>query len=136
MTNQVTRHNRPVSYTLHPAIYATMAALMLVYVVAAWIFFSGQYDDIALAVVSGFFLMAGGIRFLIWRTWRRRHGEAERPDQVSFGDWVAGEFETGTGRRKAKDALIECLLPIAAVSLGLVAFAIIFYISEVQSNLV
>jgi hypothetical protein len=136
MTRQVARHNRPVSNALHPYVYAAMAGLLLLYVISAWIFFHGEYNDIALAVVSGFFLMFGGIPFLIALTWRRRHAEAEEPDQVSFRDWATGEFETNTGRRKATDALVECVLPIAAVGLGLLAFGIIFYISEVHSNLV
>jgi len=136
MAKRVVRHNRAISNTLHPYIYAAMAGLLVVYVLSAWIFFHGQYDDIALAVVTGFFLMAAGIPFLIALTWRRRHAEAEEPDNVSFSDWATGEFETSTGRRKGTDALVECLLPIAAVGLGLLAFGIIFYISEVHSNLV
>jgi len=137
MSMQHARHNRPVSNTLHPGVYAGMAGLLLVFVVSAWLFFGGGYNDLALAVVTGFFLMAGGIPFLIWMSWRNQcHAEAEQSDKVSFGDWAAGEFETGTGRRKAADALIECLLPIAAVGLGLAALGIIFYVTELQAGVI
>jgi hypothetical protein len=136
MRTQLARHNRPVSDTLHPGVYAGMSGLVLVFVVSAWLFFGGGYNDLALAVVTGFFLMAAGIPFLIWLAWRRQcRAEAEQSDRVSFAEWAAGDFETGTGRRRAWDALIECLLPIAAVGLGLAAIGIIFYITELQSSL-
>ncbi|MGX7875617.1 hypothetical protein ACVDG5_025465 [Mesorhizobium sp. ORM6] len=41
-------------------------------------------------------------------------------------DWIAGEFDLGQGNRvAARKALLEILLPLAAVAFGMTAFAIV-----------
>jgi hypothetical protein len=41
-------------------------------------------------------------------------------------DWASGELEISQDRRKAADAAIEVILPIAAVALGFMAMGIVF----------
>jgi hypothetical protein len=131
---QTARHNRPVSNGLHPYVYAGMAGFVLLFVVSAWVFFGGgEYMPLLLAVVTGFFLMAAGIPFLIWLTWRGRHADGKEADTIRFRDWIAGDFEAGPERRNAADAAVEALLPIAAVAIGMVAIGIVFYITAAES---
>jgi len=137
MTQMMARHNRPVSSALHPYVYAAMVGLVLVFVVSAWAFFGGGENmELLLAVVTGFFVMATAVPFALWLTWRNRHVEAERTESISFRDWASGEFDTGQGRRKAVDAAVEVLLPIAAVAFGMVAMGIVLYITAGGNALV
>jgi hypothetical protein len=111
---------------MHPGIYLAMIGLLSLYAVSAWTMFGGDYyNDLMFAVVTGLFVMAVAIPATLWLTWRRNTGDAVE-DDPKFRDWAAGEFEMWTGRFKASNAAIEALLPIAAVSIGLVALGIIF----------
>jgi|GraSoiStandDraft_4_1057263.scaffolds.fasta_scaffold330873_1 hypothetical protein len=117
---------RPISDRMHSGIYLAMIGLLSLYALAAWILFGGDYyNDLTFAVVTGLFVMAVAIPSALWLTWRRNSGDAGTDDH-RFRDWAAGEFEMGTGRFKGANAAIEALLPIAAVSIGLVALGIIF----------
>jgi hypothetical protein len=81
-----------------------------------------------LAVVTGFFFMAIAIPFAIWLVWRKNQDpDAMRGESISLRDWASGEFETWQGRRKAAAAAAEIVMPIAAVSFGLMALGIVFY---------
>src|SRR5262245_474730 len=115
---------------LHPVVYAAIVALALWLVVSAWVFFgSADYDGITLTVVTGLFVVAIGIPVLLWRTWQRRadhNGDAPVP---SFHEWRSGEFATWTGRHAASGAVIETLLPIAAVAFGMTAIGLVFVLA-------
>jgi hypothetical protein len=117
---------RPVSDHMHSGVYLAMISLLSLYALGTWILFGGDYyNNLTFTVVTGLFAMAVAIPAALWLTWRRNSGEAATDDR-GFRDWTAGEFEMGTGRFKGANAAIEALLPIAAVSLGLVALGIIF----------
>lgn len=45
----------------------------------------------------------------------------------SFGNWVCRDVETSTGRVRGSLATVEVLLPIAAVALGMAAFAVVLH---------
>jgi len=45
------------------------------------------------------------------------------------GGWLAGEFDTNTGRVRGIAATVEIILPIAAVALGMAIFALVLYFS-------
>ncbi len=111
---------------LHPAIYKALAGFALWMVIAAWVSFSGQgYASLVLAVVTGFFLVAGGIPFIFWRVWRTTDaGRAER--KPAFSDWWRGEVETWQGRVEGWDAAVEVLLPLGIAAVGMTLIGLVF----------
>jgi hypothetical protein len=131
MTRDLVRIERPVSEFLHPLVYGGIAALALWFVISVWAFFGGAgYDAFALVVVSGFFLIALALPFLMWRSWNNaRDRDAASDPRARLGDWLATEFGTSTGSRSAAVAALEILLPIMAVAFGITAFGIIFYLA-------
>ena len=130
MTKQVGRPNRPVWDHLHPSVYMAMVGLVLWFVVSAWIFFGGWEEmRLVLAVVTGFFLITIAIPGTLWLTQRKYQGpNAPQSDEGSLRDWASGEFDTAQGRRRASDAAVEILLPIAAVAFGMTAMGIVLYV--------
>jgi hypothetical protein len=116
----------PSSDRLHPGIYLAMIGLLSLYAVSTWVLFGGNYyNNLTFAVVTGLFVMAIAIPATLWLTWIRNSGD-DAGDDRKFRDWAGGEFEMSTGRFKGANAAIEALLPIAAVSIGLVALGVIF----------
>ena len=128
MTRQEKRHNRPVSIHLHPIVYWAIVGLVVCFAASAWTFFSAaEYMELLLAVVTGFFFMAIAIPFAIWLVWRKNQDpDAMRDESMSLRAWASGEFETWQGRRKATDAAVEIVMPIAAVAFGLMALGTVF----------
>ena len=121
MTRQEKRHNRPVSTHLHPIVYWAIVGLVVWFAASAWTFFSAaEYMGLLLAVVTGFFFMVIAIPLAIWLVWRKnRNPDAMWGESIPLRDWASGEFETWQGRRKATDAAVEIVMPIAAVAFGL-----------------
>ena len=135
MTRQEKRHNRPVSIHLHPIVYWAIVGLVIWFAASAWMFFSAaEYMGLLLTVVTGFFFMAIAIPFAIWLVWRKNQDpDAMRDESISLRDWASGEFETWQGRRKATDAAVEIIMPIAAVAFGLTALGIVFYFTAASA---
>jgi ABC transporter substrate binding protein len=65
---------------------------------------------------------------LLWLTWRRNADGARDDNHLSFRDWAAGEFKTGTDSVKGANATVEILLPIAAVAVGMTVLGLLFRI--------
>jgi hypothetical protein len=121
--------NRPASDHLHPFVYMAAVGLVLLFAVSAWASFDDrEYTGLLLAVTSGFFFMAVAIPCTLWLIWRRHQDvDAARDESISWRDWARGEFDTWTGRRKAAEAAVEILLPLAAVAVGMAGGGIIFH---------
>ncbi|AZN96811.1 hypothetical protein EJ066_05645 [Mesorhizobium sp. M9A.F.Ca.ET.002.03.1.2] len=118
-------HNRYVSDGLHPHVYLAMVGLAAWYALSAWAGFGdGGYTDYLLVVMTGFIIISVALPAIAARVWLQHHRRTPATAR-SFEDWMAGEFETGQGRVSAKTALIELLLPLAAVAFGMTAFAIV-----------
>lgn len=122
-------NHRPQDH-FHPAVYRTMAAFAITMVIAVWAFVgNGGPTTYILAVVSAFLLGSLGLPYLL-RTVRRvdrRPWRGSTPPAASgqrFGDWAAGDFRIWQGRLGAREAMIQAVLPIAAVGIGMVVFAI------------
>jgi hypothetical protein len=132
MNNDMTRHNRPVSHDLHPWIYLATIGLAFWFVAAAWGFFDYSYTGLALAVVSGFFLMAVALPSIIWREWRkyRRSEEDRREASAPLREWLGSNFPIWQGQMKGSEAAIMVLLPFVAVAFGMTAFAIVLHVVE------
>jgi hypothetical protein len=118
------------SATLHPGVFKAIVLLGALFVAAAWGFAGHGITDMLLVVVSGFFFVSVGLVTLLWLT-RRRHPRDDWGDRESrldsFGNWVCRDVETSTGPVRGSIATIETLLPIAAVAVGMVAFAVVVH---------
>jgi membrane protein implicated in regulation of membrane protease activity len=132
-------------------VYLAAAGAFLWMVLAAWVFFGGwDHMELNLAMVSILALMAGGIPFMLWRAnvrARRRAralesvGPESQPPETeadvteaeaaeTFDAWIRGSFETWTGRRNARGAAVEILLPLGAAAVGMTALGIMFEIAQ------
>ena len=138
---------------LHPLVHKAAAGLLIWFVVAAWLLFSGGagYLALALAMISLLVFMALAIPAVLWRAGaaaRRSQdaadvanadatgGAARRADQpteaplTTFQAWLRGRFATWTDIEKPSTAAIEVLLPLAAVAFGLTAIGIVFQLAR------
>jgi hypothetical protein len=125
-----------VSNELHPVVYKAVAALFIWFVAAAWLLFGGPgYIGLALAVIS--VLIGGTIALLVVLSRIGTKARTTRADSVTnqgetageakpFDSWMQGDFSTWTDQQKGSTAVVEILLPIAAVALGLTALGIVF----------
>ena len=127
MNREVIGHNRVVSGELHPFVYKAVVGLTLWYILSAWMFFGGwDYMGLLLAVVTGFFLMATAIPVLLWLTWRRHRNASAAQDYTgTFRRWASGDFAVWQGRLAGSEAAVQVILPIAAVSIGLMLIGIV-----------
>jgi len=121
--------HHPVSDGLHPAIYVGLAVLALWFVVSAWAFFGseGHYAGFAVAVVTGFFVVAAAIPWIFWRVARKNAASGEDDTKrTPFSDWWRGEVETGQGPVEGWDAAIEVLLPFGVAAIGMTLIGLAF----------
>jgi hypothetical protein len=128
-TTEHDRLNRPASDQLHLFVYMAAAGLVLLFAVAAWESFDEQgYTGFLLTVMTGFFVVAVAIPATLWVTWKRhREADAAPDESTSWRNWMRGDFDTWAGRRKAGDAVVEILLPLAAVAFGMIGFGTVFH---------
>jgi hypothetical protein len=107
---------------------------VLWYVLSAWDLFGEGDTGLLLAVVSGFFVMATAIPCALWLIWRKhRRSGAEGDESISLRDWASGSFEIWQDRLKGANAIVEILLPIAAVALGMTALGIVFHFTAAST---
>jgi hypothetical protein len=130
MAEEPTLSPRSTVSRLHPLVYKAIAGLAFLFVAAAWGFAGTSYTEYLLAVVSGFFLLAVTLPWALWRTWSG-NSQGNRDDRLQsrLRIWSASDFETWTGKMRGKIALVEALLPIAAVALGMMAFVVALHIA-------
>jgi hypothetical protein len=129
MSRELVAHNKPVFDHLHPRVYAGAIGLVAWYALSAWILFDRQ-DDIGLPLmmVSVLLLVAVVISLALVFVWRRHRTPDSRQEAISYRDWKAGDFAVWGSRVHATDAMIDLLLPLAAVAFGLTAIGIVFLI--------
>lgn len=119
------RSNRPRSSALHPLVYKLILALTVLLVIASWTFMGAGYGTFSFVVVTAFAAITVGLTLSLYRIWSHRpHRHAG-----TFHDWAHGEMEVWQGRLKASDAAIMTLLPIGAVAIGMVLFAIVLHLA-------
>ena len=123
-----------ISRRFHPVFKDTVAALGTLYIAVVWIGFSGSgYADYLVVVVTLFVLGALTLPFIAVSVWKanKKPQEYRQPHQTfreqlrDFRVWLRGDIEIGEGHTRCSTATIEALLPIAAVSFGMLAFAIV-----------
>ena len=134
MTRELVRHNRPVSSEVHPFLFKIVVGLVVWFVLAAWAFFDDSgYTGLLLAVVSGVFFMAVAIPSILLRAGRKAGGDGSiHASQMSFRDWLAGQF-VSQDRRGAAESAVEIMLPIAAAAIGITALGFIFHLTAIGS---
>ena len=129
MSDPVSRYDFR-SAAFHPGVFKAIVLLGALYVLAAWGFAGRGITDMLLVIVSGFFFVSIGLVTLLWLT-RRRNPRDDLGDREchmgSFGNWICRDVDTSTGRVRGSIATIETLLPIAAVAIGMVAFAVVVH---------
>jgi hypothetical protein len=134
--NAQTQSPQGVSDHLHPRIYTAAAALLVWFVIAAWLLFGGSgYIALALVMISVLVLMTIAIPLALWRTnltARRSHLSSRATEQGSeaLDKWLRGRFSTWTGQERGSTAAIEILLPLAAVAFGITALGIVFELTR------
>ena len=122
--------DRPASDHLHLAVFAAIVGLVLLFVASAFAEFNQPGDaDYLLVVVSGFFVMALGIPYVLWRVRSSQTGEGREP-QESLKEWSESECDTAQGHLKGRDAAIMALLPVAAVAFGLLLIGFVLQLVE------
>lgn len=118
-----------VARRLHPAIYLTILGLALVFIAAAGTFAAANDSYYLIAIACGFILAAVGLPYQLWRV--RRHGHDPRDMSLShrtLHGWLNAELDVWQTRVKGWDAAVAILLPVAAVSIGLVCLTIVMHL--------
>ena len=130
------RYNRPIHDGLHPLVYRSMIGLTLWLVLSVWAFFNrGAYIGLTLAVITLFFLIIVAIPVIIWMTWQHNAAPEEtRTHAESFRDWASKDFATWTGGLSGGEAAMQILLPLAAVSIGMTVFGLVFFFAVPQAG--
>jgi hypothetical protein len=123
------QYNRPVHDGLHPLVYRSMIGLTIWLVLSVWAFFNrGAYIGLTLAMITLFFVILLAIPVVIWKTWQHNAPPEEtREPAESFDAWASQRFATSTGALSGREAAMQILLPIAAVSIGMTIFGLVFY---------
>ena len=118
---------------LHPAIYMALVGLTLWLGLAIWGFGYDDQTDYLLAIVSGFLFIAVAIPSTLALMVHRQKNSDERKSsgEASFKEWMTGNFDTWQDRVKGHNAAVEVLLPMAAIAIGMTAFAIVLHFTEV-----
>jgi len=120
---------------LHPLVFRAAIAFTIWLVMATWAFFAHQgYMELVLMVVTGFFGVALGIPYILWRISRKdprgaRTSTADSPEG-SFRNWASGEFRSGQGNIKGSHAAIQILLPLAAAAFAMTLIGIAAYFAS------
>ena len=130
MTSDDNSRNGIVSDGLHPAVYRVMAGLAVWFVVSVWALFDqSAYTGWILTVVSGFVLISLGLPIILACVRREEPDHATR-DPQPLRRWAGGVFEVWQGRLGGTEAMLQVLLPIAAVAFGMTAFGIALHVAE------
>jgi hypothetical protein len=121
---------------LHSTVYLALVGLVVWLVVAIWGFGYDGQTDYLLAIVTGFLIIAVAIpatlALMAYSQGSSVDGGSSPPrDTASFRQWAADDFDTWQDRVKGRNAAIEVLLPMAAIAIGMTAFAIILHFTAV-----
>jgi hypothetical protein len=117
-------------------VYVALVGLVLWLVLAVWGFGYDGQTDYLLAIVTGFLLIATAIPATL-ALMVYSQGNSDDPkdsaagDTVSFRQWAAEDFDTWQDRVKGRNAAVEVLLPMAAIAIGMTAFAVVLHFTAV-----
>ena len=127
------QESRRVIGSLHPAVYMALVGLTLWLGLAIWGFGYDGQTDYLLAIVSGFLFIAVAIpatlALMVYR--QRNSDERKSSGDASLREWMTADFDTWQDRVKGRNAAVEVLLPMAAIAIGMTAFAIVLHFTAV-----
>lgn len=124
--SSMSRTNRLQCLDLHPVVYGLLIGSTVWVVLAFWLFFSHDaYTAFQLVIVTFFMAMFIGVPVAMVRTARK----PAKPNQVSFGDWRAGDLQTYTGPVPAGQAALMVLIAPMAAVVGITAISAIAYMA-------
>jgi hypothetical protein len=108
---------------------------VLWFVLGIWTFAGAGVTNYLLVIVSGFFLVVVALTLILSRVGhtdpRMGDNETNADDTpAAFHDWAASDFYTNAGRLSTFQAATLILLPIAAASVGMTVFGVVFLIVE------
>jgi len=124
------QHSRPTNDELHPLVYRSLIGLTIWLVLSVWLLFNrGPQVGLNLAIITLFFVVLLGIPIMLWLAWRHSADadETRSHAEPSFRDWAKHEFVIWQGALSGKEAMMQILLPIAAVAFGMTIFGLVFY---------
>jgi hypothetical protein len=128
------QESRRIVRNLHPAVYMALVGLTLWLGLAIWGFGYDGQTDYLLAIVNGFLFIAVAIpATLALMAYRQRNSDERKSSggDGSLREWMTGDFDTWQDRVKGRNAAVEVLLPMAAIAIGMTAFAIVLYFTKV-----
>ena len=130
MRRELIAHNRPVFDHLHPRIWSAAVGLIAWFALMAWVLFDRSSDvTLSLMFVTVLFVVAIAVPWTLSLVWKKFQMPREgSPKPTSFHDWTDGDLVVWGARLRARDAAIDVLLPLVAVSFGLTAIGIVFVI--------
>ncbi len=122
----------PTGSGLHPRVYTIIIGLTVWFVLSVWLFAGTGVTDYLLFIVSGFIFIAAALPLIlaaVSNNDKLPNGEpAERAAKPqSFKEWETGRFSTWGGVLSGKEALVQVLLPFAAVAFGMTIFGIVLH---------
>jgi len=126
--------SRRVTGSLHPAVYMALVGLTLWLGLAIWGFGYDGQTDYLLAIVNGFLFIAVAIpATLALMAYRQRNSDERKSSggDASLREWMTRDFDTWQDRVKGRNAAVEVLLPMAAIAIGMTAFAIVLHFTAV-----
>ena len=128
------QESRRVIGSLHPAVYMALVGLTLWLGLAIWGFGYDGQTDYLLAIVSGFLFIAVAIpATLALMVYRQKNADERKSSggDASLREWMTADFDTWQDRVKGRNAAVEVLLPMAAIAIGMTAFAIVLHFTQV-----
>jgi hypothetical protein len=131
MSRELAAHNKPVFNHLHPKIYGAAAGLIAWFTLMAWVLFdyNGGASE-SLMIVTVLFVVAIALPAVLSLVGQKDNGMPHegRSQPPTLHDWRDGDFEVWGAKLHGRDAAIDVLLPLMAVSFGLTAIGIVFVI--------
>ena len=129
------QESEQVRRNLHPMVYVALVGLVVWLVLAIWGFGYNGETDYLLAIVTGFLIIAVAIPATLALMAHSQgdsvDGDSAQRDTKSFRQWAAEDFDTWQDRVKGRNAAVEILLPMAAIAIGMTAFAIVLHFTAV-----
>lgn len=112
----------------HPGFVRAILGLALIFIAGAWSFLSGRgYIGLVAGVVTFFTLLVLAIPFDLWRI-KAEHEHRSGMSPGSFREWLNSDVDIWQDRMSGREAMITALLPIAAIAIGALLFALAFQI--------
>src|SRR5690349_12860711 len=112
------------TYTSIPlSLLSIIGGSLACYIIVGWLAYSAGIDgEFAMLIASVFAVVAIGVPALLVAVGagRGKHASTTRARQ-----WLRGRFDTWTGTIRAREALVQVLLPITATAVGFTLIAIV-----------